>query len=100
MEMAGGVHAWNAAPQDFACSAKSTGGSMSLERIRWRDIARRLAVKQRGLTGTKEGMLRRRMRRCFRIEMDGALVNICLIPAFCKGRHDNRTIDGVAHAVD
>ena len=64
-------------------------------------MARLLDVlrEQAGLTGTKEGCGEGECGACS-IELDGALVNSCLIPALQVEGAKIRTIEGVAGEVD
>src|ERR1700729_4619110 len=70
------------------------GHAMSLEA---HPMARLLDVlrEQAGLTGTKEGCGEGECGACA-IEMDGALVNSCLVPALQAEGAKIRTIEGVA----
>jgi carbon-monoxide dehydrogenase small subunit len=74
------------------------GKAMSLET---HPMARLLDVlrEQAGLTGTKEGCGEGECGACS-IEMDGGLVNSCLIPALQAEGAKIRTIEGVAEVVE
>ena len=79
-------------------SCEINGKAMSLEA---HPMARLLDVlrEQAGLTGTKEGCGEGECGACS-IEMDGALVNSCLIPALQADGAKIRTIEGVADTAE
>jgi carbon-monoxide dehydrogenase small subunit len=79
-------------------SCEINGKAMSLEAY---PMARLLDVlrEQAGLTGTKEGCGEGECGACS-IEMDGALVNSCLIPALQADGAKIGTIEGVADAAE
>jgi len=79
-------------------SCEINGKAMSLEAY---PMARLLDVlrEQAGLTGTKEGCGEGECGACS-IEMDGALVNSCLIPALQADGAKIRTIEGVADTAE
>jgi carbon-monoxide dehydrogenase small subunit len=84
------------AVRKISIQCEINGKAMSLEAY---PMARLLDVlrEQAGLTGTKEGCGEGECGACS-IEMDGALVNSCLIPALQADAAKIRTIEGVADA--
>jgi carbon-monoxide dehydrogenase small subunit len=86
------------AAQKIRVLCEINGKAMSLEAYpmaRLLDVLREQAV----LTGTKEGCGEGECGACS-IEMDGALVNSCLIPALQADGAKIRTIEGVADAAE
>jgi len=81
-------------PRKIRVECEVNGKRISLEAY---PMARLLDVlrEQAGLTGTKEGCGEGECGACS-IEMDGALVNSCLIPALQADGAKIRTIEGVA----
>ena len=82
------------AARKIRVNCEINGKAMSLEAYpmtRLLDVLR----EQVGLTGTKEGCGEGECGACS-IEMDGALVNSCLIPALQADGAKIRTIEGVA----
>jgi carbon-monoxide dehydrogenase small subunit len=86
------------AARNILVNCEINGKAMSLEA---HPMARLLDVlrEQAGLTGTKEGCGEGECGACS-IEMDGALVNSCLIPALQADGAKIRTIEGVAGAAE
>jgi carbon-monoxide dehydrogenase small subunit len=86
------------AARNIRVNCEINGKAMSLEA---HPMARLLDVlrEQAGLTGTKEGCGEGECGACS-IEMDGALVNSCLIPALQADGAKIRTIEGVAGAAE
>jgi carbon-monoxide dehydrogenase small subunit len=86
------------AAQKIRVLCEINGKAMSLEAY---PMARLLDVlrEQAGLTGTKEGCGEGECGACS-IEMDGALVNSCLIPALQADGAKIRTIEGVADTAE
>src|SRR5260221_14528309 len=86
------------APRKIRLRCEINGKALSFEAY---PMARLLDVlrEQAGLTGTKEGCGEGECGACS-IEMDGVLVNSCLIPALQADGATIRTIEGVAHAVE
>jgi carbon-monoxide dehydrogenase small subunit len=86
------------AAQKIRVLCEINGKAMSLEAY---PMARLLDVlrEQAGLTGTKEGCGEGECGACS-IEMDGALVNSCLIPALQADGVKIRTIEGVADTAE
>jgi carbon-monoxide dehydrogenase small subunit len=80
--------------QKINVQCEINGQPMTLETY---PMARLLDVlrEQAGLTGTKEGCGEGECGACS-IEMDGALVNSCLVPALQANGATIRTIEGVA----
>jgi carbon-monoxide dehydrogenase small subunit len=86
------------APRKIRVRCEINGEATSLEA---HPMARLLDVlrDQAGLTGTKEGCGEGECGACS-IEMDGALVNSCLIPARQAEGAKIRTIEGIAGPAD
>ena len=84
------------APRKIRVQCVINGKAASLETY---PMARLLDVlrEQAGLTGTKEGCGEGECGACS-VEMDGVLVNSCLIPALQAEGATIRTIEGVADA--
>ena len=86
------------AARKIRIACEINGRPMSLEAhpmSRLLDVLR----EQAGLTGTKEGCGEGECGACS-IEMDGALVNSCLIPVLQADGAKIRTIEGVADAAE